>query len=49
MQIPSLGWEKRIEIDDYKKMCLLNGYDNINYLARISEEIKIFEKQQVIY
>ena len=36
-------------IDGYKKMCLLNGYDDIDYLLSLKEEIKAFEEKQVIY
>ena len=34
------------EIDSYKKECLLNGYDDIDYLLSIKEEISAFEKHQ---
>ena len=37
------------EIDAYKKECLLNGYDDIDYLLSITEDIEAFEKQQIIY
>ena len=31
------------EINSYKKKCLLNGYDDIDYLLSLKKEIKIFE------
>ena len=31
------------EINPFKKECLLNGYDDIDYLLSIKKEIKIFE------
>ena len=31
------------EIDSYKKMCLLNGYDDIDYLLSIRDKIEAFE------
>jgi 3-isopropylmalate/(R)-2-methylmalate dehydratase small subunit len=31
------------EIDQYKKTCLLNGYDDIDYLLSIKDEIEKFE------
>lgn len=37
------------EIDSYKKECLLNGYDDIDFLLSIKDEIEHFETQQVIY
>ncbi len=43
--------EKKIafELDSYKKECLLNGYDDIDYLLSIKEDIVQFENQQLIY
>lgn len=37
------------EIDPYKKMCLINGYDDIDYLISKKEKIEAFEKKQVIF
>ena len=37
------------EIDNYKKMCMLNGYDDLDFLLSLENEIEQFEKQQVIY
>lgn len=37
------------EIDEYKKECLLKGYDDIDYLLSLKDEIVAFEKQQVIF
>jgi len=37
------------EIDEYKKECLLKGYDDIDYLLNITTEIEAFEKKQVIF
>ncbi len=36
-------------IDPYKKMCLLNGYDDLDFLLSLEAEIETFEKQQQIY
>ena len=33
------------EINSYKKNCLLNGFDDIDYLLNIKDEIKAFENQ----
>jgi 3-isopropylmalate/(R)-2-methylmalate dehydratase small subunit len=33
------------EINNYKKTCMLNGYDDIDYLLSIRGEIEQFEKQ----
>ena len=37
------------EIDPYKKNCLLKGYDDIDYLLSLKEEIIAFEDKQLIY
>jgi 3-isopropylmalate/(R)-2-methylmalate dehydratase small subunit len=37
------------ELDEYKKECLLNGFDDIDYLLNIKDKIEAFEKQQVIF
>ncbi len=37
------------EIDNYKKMCMLNGYDDLDFLLSLENEIEKFEKEQVIY
>ena len=39
--------EVEFEIDAYKKECLLNGYDDIDYLLSIKSEIEKFEKERV--
>jgi 3-isopropylmalate/(R)-2-methylmalate dehydratase small subunit len=38
------GPEEGFEINPYKKNCLLNGYDDIDYLLSISDRIAEFEK-----
>lgn len=42
--IPSTGEKETFEINNYKKTCLLNGYDDIDYLLSIKGEIETFEK-----
>lgn len=37
------------EIGKYKKMCLQNGYDDIDYLLSQKEKIEKFESTQLIY
>jgi 3-isopropylmalate/(R)-2-methylmalate dehydratase small subunit len=34
-------------LDSYKKVCLINGYDDIDYLLSIKNEIESFEKNRV--
>ena len=45
-KVPSAGGDlgEAFEINSYKKTCLLNGYDDIDYLLSNKEEIEIFEK-----
>lgn len=38
--------KESFEISSYKKTCLLYGYDDIDYLFSIKEEIEIFEQQK---
>lgn len=39
--------KQSFEIDDYKKMCLINGYDDIDYLLSLKDEIAKYEKERV--
>ena len=41
------GFEESFEVNSYKKECLINGYDDIDYLVSIKNEIEAFEKQAV--
>lgn len=43
--IDRTGEQENFEINHYKKTCLLNGYDDIDYLLSIREEIAAFEQQ----
>ncbi|MEI7734735.1 MAG: 3-isopropylmalate dehydratase small subunit [Ferruginibacter sp.] len=48
-KVPSLGGDlgEAFEINPYKKTCLLNGYDDIDYLLSNKEAIENFENQSV--
>jgi 3-isopropylmalate/(R)-2-methylmalate dehydratase small subunit len=39
------GESEKFEINHYKKTCLLNGYDDIDFLLSIRGEVEQFEKQ----
>ncbi len=41
--ITNSGEQEKFEINNYKKTCLLNGYDDIDYLLSIKKEIEKFE------
>ena len=45
ISIPSTGDSESFEVNSYKKYCLLNGYDDIDYLLSKQEEIGNYEKQ----
>jgi 3-isopropylmalate/(R)-2-methylmalate dehydratase small subunit len=42
--ITAAGKTEKFEINNYKKTCLLNGYDDIDYLLSMRSEIENFEK-----
>ncbi|MBP6215537.1 MAG: 3-isopropylmalate dehydratase small subunit [Chitinophagaceae bacterium] len=44
--IHSTGEQEYFDINSYKKTCLLNGYDDIDYLLSIKEDIQEFETQR---
>lgn len=43
--IPSLELSEQFDINPYKKTCLLNGYDDIDFLLSRKDKIKAFEKE----
>ena len=45
--INATGASEKFEINSYKKTCLLNGYDDIDYLLNMKAEIEAFEKARV--
>jgi 3-isopropylmalate/(R)-2-methylmalate dehydratase small subunit len=45
--IDATGEQEKFNINDYKKNCLLNDYDDIDYLLSIKEEIVKFENTLV--
>ena len=42
--IDATGATQKFEINSYKKTCLLNGYDDIDYLLSMKTEIEAYEK-----
>ncbi len=50
MQMIAIGGtelSERFDIDPYKKTCMMNGYDDIDYLVSKKEKIKIFEASRI--
>jgi 3-isopropylmalate/(R)-2-methylmalate dehydratase small subunit len=44
IKIISTGEQESFDIDPYKKTCMLNGYDDIDYLLSLVKEIETFEE-----
>lgn len=43
LKIAATGEEARFDINPYKKTCLMNGYDDIDYLLSLRKEIEAYE------
>jgi 3-isopropylmalate/(R)-2-methylmalate dehydratase small subunit len=43
IRIVSTGEQEEFAINPYKKICMLNGYDDIDYLLSLSKEINAYE------
>lgn len=48
IRISSTGEQESFDINSYKKTCLLNGYDDIDYLLSMRTEIEQFEKSSTL-
>ena len=46
LEVPVLGINVNFEINPYKKTCMINGYDDIDFLLSLKEEITTFEKEK---
>jgi 3-isopropylmalate/(R)-2-methylmalate dehydratase small subunit len=44
--IDRTGKQEHFDINEYKKTCLLNGYDDIDFLLSIKDEIRKYEEVQ---
>jgi 3-isopropylmalate/(R)-2-methylmalate dehydratase small subunit len=44
--IDATGEAESFDINPYKKTCMINGYDDIDYLLSIKEDIEQFETQR---
>jgi 3-isopropylmalate/(R)-2-methylmalate dehydratase small subunit len=45
IRIDATGEEEIFDINNYKKTCMINGYDDIDYLLSLKDEIAQFETQ----
>lgn len=46
IEVPATGRSESFEINAYKKYCLLNGYDDIDFLLSKKNEIEAYEKER---
>ena len=46
LTVNDTGLSSNFDIDSYKNTCLINGYDDIDYLINQKEKIKAFELQK---
>lgn len=44
INVPSQNLEHGFEINQYKKICLMSGYDDVDYLLSMRENIRKFEE-----
>jgi 3-isopropylmalate/(R)-2-methylmalate dehydratase small subunit len=45
IEIVGTSHKESFEIAPYKKQCLMNGYDDVDFLVSIRNEIELFEKK----
>ena len=48
LSIPEMGVNEKFEIGMYKKRCLINNYDDIDYILSLTKEVEEFEKGRVV-
>lgn len=48
IRLTSTGESESFDINPYKKECLINGYDDIDYLLSIKDKIETFETNRTI-
>jgi len=46
ISVPSKKISETFDINPYKKICIMNGYDDIDYLLNLKTEIEKFEKMR---
>ena len=46
--IDETGEQEKFELNPYKKTCLLNGFDDINFLLSRKDQIAQFEKKELV-
>ena len=46
ISVPKLEEYEHFDINPYKKICVMNGYDDIDYLLSMKDKVKEFEKKR---
>ncbi len=46
---PSRSTKAEFDLDPYKKVCMINGYDDIDFLLSKKEAIETFEKERMVF
>lgn len=48
IRLVETGISETFDIDSYKKVCMINGYDDIDYLLSLKDKIQAFEEKLVV-
>lgn len=43
VKVPNIGISETFDINPYKKVCIMNGYDDIDYLVSMKDKIEAYE------
>jgi 3-isopropylmalate/(R)-2-methylmalate dehydratase small subunit len=46
ISVPTKGVSEQFDINPYKKICIMNGYDDIDYLVSMKKNIEAFENSR---
>lgn len=46
ISVPEAGKSESFEINAYKKECIINGYDDVDYLVSLKDKVQEFEKSR---
>lgn len=46
VHVPSISISETFEINPYKKICIMNGYDDVDYILSMQKDIESFEKNR---
>jgi 3-isopropylmalate/(R)-2-methylmalate dehydratase small subunit len=47
ISVPTDGKSESFEINAYKKECIINGYDDVDYLVSLKDKVKAYEQNRV--